>query len=174
MASFLGYLPETIVLLLFLCLVWLWQKLKEPASVRLQLCITDIPRVKAWDKSHVDMNRRENELTEANGWISRSSILPNNASVDGAFPGGNIGSSVTSGQLAYMVQRRDQQKDTERNSTYGAPYPGISRRNCSLNPPWSRHADNDGSIIETDVIETSQDSDLHGIWRRRVLQFVGQ
>ena len=174
MSPALGYLPETILLFIFLCIFRLRQRRKRSTNTELQSCITDTCRVNSWGKTPMDMHRREGELIAGNSCISGSSFPPSTVYDDGVSLLKDTGSNVTSGQLAYMVQQRDRQKDTERNSTYMAPYQDISPRSCPLTLPWSRHEDNNGSIIETDIIEIFQDSDLHDIWRRRVLEIVGQ
>ena len=175
MAFAVQYLPEIAVLLLLICIIWLWQRRKLLDSFQSGSCADEIRQEHPWDIKHPwDIEQHGKKLIEGRTWFSKSSIHPGATYLEEASSAGIWDPSVTSGQLADLVQGHNRQKHTARSRTHLSQDRASSQRSCLISSPWPHDAEEHSRVIDTDLIELYHDSNLHEVWRRRLMDFVGQ
>lgn len=170
----LHYSLGTAVLLILLCVVWLWQRRKQLDGIRSRFFADDIRQDDPRDTKHSwDIEQHGKKLTEGKTWFSKSVPHWRTTYREESSPAGIWEPSLTSGQLANLVQGRNQQKKTLRSRAHLYQDQASSQRSCLLSSPWSPDAEEHCRIKETDLIEVYYDSDLHEVWKRRLMNFVG-
>jgi hypothetical protein len=164
-----------LMVLLLLCLSLIWQRRKRSCEARLQPSIAEDSIIQSSDVvSPWDRVRGKGPLLDDEEGIFTSPTPASAMLMNGACMTEVLQSSITSGQYAAMVQRRDEQKDTKNPSLHQAPYPWMSQASCSRFTPWSSAKIEENIKIENNSIDFYRGSEPQEVWRRRVLAFVGQ
>ena len=162
-------------LLLFFCVILLWQRRKWYAGFQSRPHTTDAHGgTELNTKSPGDTNRDQKRLREGKSKFNTSSVPWGDICLEGSPLAGVLGSGITSGQLADMVKRRDEQKGTAHSNKHQSRYSETPKPRNRVHTRWSPNTDSDSIFIEMDVTEINHNSNSYGIWRRRVLRFVGQ
>lgn len=174
MASIFQFLTRAFIPVLVLGFLWLWQRRRWFVGSQSRPTVDGQRSAELKAKMAGETDLDPQSLGEGRPKADAPSVPWSHICIEGAPLAGVLDPSITSGQLADMVKRREKHKDSAQSSKHQSRQSETLRQRKRLSSPWSHKKHGDSQFIETDVVELNHNSNSYGIWRRRVLRFVGQ
>lgn len=200
MANFIWYLLAPMLLLLLLWYIHRWQGRRRGCSIRAVSYTggnsaekTSDPRSSFRTEGGRNLGRQgatsgrqpypwqeRRRLTASNlglserkGWLDTFPPPPSTMHVRGPFPSGMVQSGITSGKLAEMAYRQNDQ-DLERRTIRQGRDGGRTTRSLTPLPRCSDRDDVTTREAEASLVKYYLDADLRSVWKRRAMAFLGQ
>lgn len=170
----LPYFLAAIALFLLLGLSRVWQRGKHQRGTRSQRSMSDTEKSEILEEgSCLNRDQSQERSLEVDEVFHTFFPSPSHVDNDEAYFSDVPKFSVTSGDLAAMVQQRREQ-DISISKMHPKPNPKSSDHCGSLSLLQSDGSIRNPRLPEKELIEFYHDPELGKIWRRRLLAFLGQ
>lgn len=171
----LCYSLAAIVFFLLLGHFRVWHRRKQQGSVTSQPWMSDTKKSEVLEEGiSSDREQGQERLLEVGKQSQTLSPVPSKGEDHEPYYAGLLRFSVTSGQVATIVQQQGEREDISISKMDQNSNPKISDQCSSLSSPELDDSIRKSRLTETDLIEFYHDPGLEKIWRRRVLTFTGQ